>query len=1288
MQQKSGNKIINQWSDIRISDGTNQDDRVVAALQPDYFNVDELSFEELLAIGAEFSSKVNYFNLNNKPDGSFAELFSTDEAVIMAMILSVDLRKIEAIFLRHYSDSAAVLADYVFQQSRRFNFWLIKLEAASHSSGQNLAMKIVALIEDKLATELHNLGAIVSKFNSSDIEIDFSPFGEVWRLEKNGIHFNFPLAKIGDASNAIVLQEQLKMVFYAFFNATSYLKGITKIYLQESLGSQFHDPSTGLFMAFLKLYQRAQKKINKFTQRHLDFYYNDVLRVLPRMASPESIYLHFEVAAGARSVLISKDSEFTAGKDQALKEIIFRTDNDFWLNDAKVVSLHTLCLQRDPLLSPEYELGYVSRIKSNVPVLPAIDTDERELHSWPIFGAEKPGTTSKTAVDAKIGFAITSPLLLLNEGERKIEICIVLDDRVKADAALMTNMLSLANSEQEFIKLFGRVFSRYLFNNDTWLDDDLKTKIIDKADLILSKISSDEVHNLLSQNRLDLFFRFLKETFNIRLTGQEGWIDVIDYIMAPLVDDESGMEMGFRLLFSLGQDIGAITKYDSTIHGADFESSQPLIKCCINPQSNFYPYSIFHDLLLKQVIINVDVIGLKTLQAHNNHGQLDPSKPFLPFGPLPSTNSFFVVGAYEIAIKNIVDLSVAIEWTELPDDYLGFEGYYNGYESYYSNNSFKIDFSVLADGDWRPRDKALRQQQSLFNTVLEGGRVDSCKELNILDLKYTKIFNATASAEEFKYGLGAREGFFKISLVAPATAFGHRDYPPLLTKVLSENSKRKKQMPIPNPPYTPTINRISLNYRAQAVIDLATSNVQQEDCATKIFHIHPFGVERLSRVADDKHSFLLPQYGYEGNLFIGISAKSLSGPLTLFFHISQDMEEEVTAETRSINWFYLSSNRWKSLEKSAVISDSSDGFLTSGIVTLDIPKEINRNNSVMSDDVFWLRASITNDPLSFCSLYSVQAQAARLTRYIDDNKSTQASVSFSKKWQTMVSIPSVSKLIQVGKSLPGRPSESRQQLITRTSERLHHKNRASTPWDYERLILQQFPNVFKVKCFSNMTSNGIYPSPGHLLIVVVPFLHKDERKRMPKAMMNSAQLSHIRRFVQSIASPFAKIEVRNPAYEQVQVRCSVKFKSESLGGYYLNQLSKAISDYISPWENVVGYTVQFGWSIHQKDVESYIRSLDYIEYVTNFSMLHITEGNNGEYHLHDSAMTELNKGEAPHEAVIRRRYPWSLAIPTKSQFIETIQDSRPITAQITGIDELEIGGTFIINGNGDYGQEE
>ena len=45
-------RLMMEWTETRITDGLERADRSVAALQPDYFHVDEWLFSDLLAMPA------------------------------------------------------------------------------------------------------------------------------------------------------------------------------------------------------------------------------------------------------------------------------------------------------------------------------------------------------------------------------------------------------------------------------------------------------------------------------------------------------------------------------------------------------------------------------------------------------------------------------------------------------------------------------------------------------------------------------------------------------------------------------------------------------------------------------------------------------------------------------------------------------------------------------------------------------------------------------------------------------------------------------------------------------------------------------------------------------------------------------------------------------------------------------------------------------------------------------------------------------------------------------------
>jgi hypothetical protein len=1275
-----------EWKGIPVTDGMAQQDRQSAALLPDYFNIDELSFENLLAMGAELAASIKYFNLNNEVDGDWGELFRSDEAVVMASILSIDLALIESDYQRVSSSDPDKLPRFMLDMAAKINDWYTRLSACENSPGELLAHRIATIISEKLASELHKLYSIARHAGEQYDQKEYSGFAAVWGLGEPETGSAFLESATAELPDAADMKRYLSASFFAFSSSISHLKVTTGLLLQQSLDSGQHEPAIGLFMVFLKLYEKAQLKLNTFTPRYLDFYYQRVLKTGIREQVPESFYLSFETRPGIDNAGIYKNTEFSAGKDASLNDIIYCADEDLPISDARVESLATFYLQHEELVSPEFELGAVTRIKSDIPRLPPADTVADMVNDqvvpWSLFGAEHPAGVQATSTDASMGFSIASATLLLAQGVRKINIGIELEPVAHSEIDTLVSRLLRCHSQQVFRQQFGVLFARYLLSFNGCLSPLQKSDIMDKADLLLPKNSSREIASLLSLDWQGLFYKLFKKIFGIKLTAENGWLDVNDYVLLPYSEELHHQKNGLRISFSLGREVEPVTAYKPVVHGGQLGTELPVLQCLINPQANFQPYSIFQNLVIASLQIDVDVTGVKNMQAYNQHGQLDPSKPFQPFGPLPGSNAYLIFGNYELARKQLLELKIHLDWSGLPRDAGGFDEYYQAYETRYGNNAFKAAFSALADGRWMPDEPCATDCFNLFETEPSCSRVAANHVVAISRPEYFKPIDSGFPQSDYKYDLKAMKGFYRLSLTAPASAFGHGEYAQLLSKVMTANARLKKPKPVPHPPYTPTLNGISLDYKARATITPSLQSGERNSLSEAVIHMHPFGVDTVYPSVLDRTCFLMPQYTHEGNLFIGLSGTDVSGRLSLLFHLSQDSPRTTVDSKAALEWFYLASNRWEKMSAERILSDTTHGFLETGIVTLNIPPDISTGNTVMPGDYFWLRVSTSQAAASFCSSYSIYPHALKVSKKAGAGIALDQDFAQAKNWTPVHAIPGVGKIRQIDKAFGGRSRESESARKVRISERLHHKNRALLPRDYEQLVLERFPGIYKVKCFNSVSSKRTTIRPGHVLIVVVPDTETAAGKSCAHSMINIQQLERIKGFVKNLCPEFVNIEVRNPVYEYVQIRCTVKFADTMSEGVNLSRLDRQISDYICPWKQN-GYRARFGWSIRQQDIESYIRSLGYIEYVTNFSMLHITVDNDGRYHLFDTA-----KDEQDREAVIRPHYPWSLALPAEKHFIESIQSARSISPEVTGVDELAVGSTFIISGSSGNGEEE
>lgn len=1252
-----------------IKDGTSQDDRLTPVLAPGYIDVDEMRLEDLLAMSSDYAQLIRFFNLKNEPHGDWQPFFATDEAVIFSIILTRDLKQMASDFSRFMKEMAWGMGSgmgrnlYLYGEddwrripnyalAKKIDHWFTQLKQSASEAGRALNEKIWIEIEGKLRRELHLLKLFLEQYGEEVSSLFEQDFHRDW------FHFNTNVSVPSPSEKHEIIAQFLKINFYAFFNTLIALQDAARAALPLSLKSKTHHPSIGLYIAFAHLFKRAQEKLNRFPQRHLSFYYDEILKVRPRERVADSTYLVFRPTLEGRSVWIPAGTEFVAGKDDLNQDVIYAAENDLWVNDAKIAALQTLYFARDPLSSPENSMGFASAAKTNaIPIFEAPDEDIAPRW-WPVFGAPKTEAGQRQFKDARVGFALASPVLTLKEGEREIDLSI-----------------KMAYPARD---IFGEEGS------ESTLDEVLE------AILRKLKKASEDLSPPSRGEKQAFFFKVFRQMFQISLTTESGWLALDHYLPTCRLVDASMDKHILRLHMQLSSEMDAMTPYSAAVHGAGYDTDLPLMRVMINPASYLFPYSLLMRFIVKEVQVDVAVKEARDLVMHNQLGQVDPSGPFNPFGPLPAVGSYFIISNPELARKQVTQFEMDIEWGDLPLVAGGFETHYQAYPDAFDNTVFKARISTLRSGRWQPMAEDEQEELELFRSHScededqAGETIDKNQRLSCeTAVNFFRPMTGSIPDDGFAYTQDTKDGFFKFTLSGPELAFGHKTYPMLLTDVLTTNARLKHPKlfkAVPNTPYTPLINAISINYRATDTIRLARSHPNATtQIQGKMFHIHPFGLEALSPESH-RHIHLLPQCVSAGNLFIGLSATSLSGSLTLFFHMREDSTPETGTTPSVFEWSYLAENRWTALSKSQVVSDTTSGFLTSGIVTLKLPEGLRRNHTIMPSGLYWLRVSVDEKPEAFCSVYAIHTQAVKVRWQYKPGEASllehtlpAGTITSAKK-----SIPGIGTIHQMVDSFGGRPSEKSEHIKKRISERLKHKNRATNPWDYERLILERFPQIYKVKCFDNMVSE-IDPAkrnrPGHILIVVIS-RRGEGTTAVVDPVINGAVLKEVQSFVQGLASPFAKIAVRNPAYEQIQVRCTVKFIEDARAGYYADLLNRDISDYLSPWQET-GYRAGFGWCIRRYEVEAFIRDLSYVAFVTNFSMLHITAQGQRHYRLFDTA-----EGDTADEKVdeIRPLFPWSIPTPLKGHFIETMTKVGTIQPEVTGIDELEIGSTFIITG--------
>ncbi|MBS0423713.1 MAG: baseplate J/gp47 family protein [Proteobacteria bacterium] len=1263
------NRLTNSY--LHISDGRSQEKRLLPALEKDYFNVAELRFHTLLALAVEYAQVLKFYNLENREDGTWEHFFSLDETVVIATILAVDLDKLASGegYKSLVTDADRELIDTLraipakevgrhmiaaYSAVTMLDKWLQLLAHAKNSIGVELR-KVVESVIAGLKKDIDVLGDYLAGHLPHRLP------EEIFSRDLNALMSAVKETKLSRVNAVVDVSDPvpIRSSFYAFIKAIEMVQFSAEKLLSASLVSQDHEPATGLLIAFLQLFQKLHHKVNRFTLNYVDFYYDQVLKAQPRGFAPDHVYLVVAPSKKNHTVLIPKGTEFLAGQDENKRDIVYAAAEDVVVNDAAVSAIHTLFFKRDSLNFPENSL-YESVVLNDrvdevtrqlatggwlndVPVATADSPlDEESLESYPLFGAPKKSEDTMLVQHARIGFAVASKVLRLQEGRRTV--CIRMQFTGAQEMSLEQWIRNIAIAMQP------------------------------PGTRVVSSLQEQQA-----------FFKVFRDMFIVSLSAEDGWRELAEYLPSYSGVDPQQKKNSLAITFFLPEDFPAVVAYDRNIHGDGYETRLPVVRMIQNPRSYLYPYGILNKLELDRISIDVMVKGCRMLQLYNNIGQLSPLAPFTPFGPIPEVGSYFIAGCAEAAGKQLSDFKLEIQWGGLPAGIGGFKTYYQGYETF-GDTDFRVSTSVLANGKWLPENAKGMAAHSLFQIKagLDGGsEVNERSELFCAPvISYWSPDDYRSAATEFGYTPSTNKGFFKFTLVAPQQAFGHRDYPAVLANVLTFNAKQKHAKFLkkaPNLPYTPMITAISANYRASAHI---VPGKEEAGCSPavreKMMHLHPLGWEDVTMQADRAYH-LLPQYEYSGNLLIGLDGLAGGGVVTLYFHLRENSLPVEHAAVQEIQWFYLAQNRWLPLSTQEIIADSTQRFMKAGIVTLDIPADITQENTVLPAGLCWLRVSSEHDLGKYCSLYSIHTQALKASRYMQEDAVLSSAIRLPAGTVSRLrqSIPGIGGIRQIQSSFGGRLAEDRGHLRIRVSERLKHKQRALLPADYELLILEQFPQIYKVKCFPGMNPGFAAEqrfNPGHLLIAVVPYLYRNAISAH-KPLLSGHLLNDVKDFIGQYAPSFATVHVINPVYEVIQVRCTVKLKNPLLAGMYLARLNQAISDFLSPWNETIGYTRHFGWVVSKHDIESFIQNLDYADRVTNLSLLRIAPMGEGFYDFLDSA----DKPETVEVKDIIPVYPWSIVAPIQQHFIEIDDRYDVIEPQITGIGELEIGSTFIIS---------
>ncbi|MET0573574.1 MAG: hypothetical protein ABWZ79_19295 [Pedobacter agri] len=1048
---------------------------------------------------------------------------------------------------------------------------------------------------------------------------------------RNGTNRLNRLPKALDAS-FVAIDERNKAALYQFADRLSayvnyhYYDDVahqsnwkTVFNIDEIRDDGLTEPHLALFDAFLDLYAIAQQDLNQFTAKHLDYFYETVLDFEKKPALPDKVYLTIELAKHISQHVLKKKTEFKAGKNSDKKEQFYKLLSEFSFSQARVGSFKSI------LVDPTE--------KSNIWISPVANSGDgmggemiNQDGSW-----EACGTKQRTK--GNIGFAISSPLFRLAEGQRKIIIQI---NYATGNSIIPTltkaNFKALASAEKgweeisiDSVNLTGKSFQLVLVANES------VQKIIDyNPKLHVEPYSTTYPIIQIKLNSADGLYESLMfaplENIQIK-TDVKGVKNLLVQNSLGKLDASKPMEI-FGSIPTIGANfyIGSTEVFQHKL--SSLKLNFEFLNLPAMAFNNYYksyaePAKLFEFLPIVTVQ-NASLASSSDKKEPASQMQNESAKSVIDVQPVSKTLSANVsVGNLSTQMYSVIPKY----WQQQEIQKL--------FSNYVNNSSFKGEITFLDHRSWISLAPNTPQKVNLFGAGDSSAPIAQFNaDINIPN-ELAADYNTDAGAG---YDLNTERGFLKLRFTDGK--FGHADYQLAYSRAILNNIKEDlSSIELPNSPYTPLIHNLSLDYTAEAQIALTASAFSSGNQIHKLFHITPFGQAEVRPTPDEGSAYLLPKLQNEGELYIGLVDAIAPQNISLLFQVSEGSSNP-DYNKAIVKWSYLHDDTWKDFEDEAILREQTNGLLTTGIITLRIPAVVNSTSTLMPGGYSWLRASVEKDVLAVCDIISVTAQAAEAQfNSYDDVIPEKLSIEPGVISKLREPDAAVKKIAQPLGSFDGKPAEQGNDYYLRVSERLRHKGRAITFWDYERLILAQFADVYTVKCIGHTIFNGNVASynalsPGAVTIIAVPDISISNAPNPLQPKVSKNTLNEIENFVNQRKSSFAQVQVHNPVYEQIRLHFHVKLKDGYADNIYLPLLTKSIKSLLAPWINNSATQLEFGGKIEKSTLIYQLEKLSYVDYITCFKLYLIRPAG-----LEDISTKDLERAETATAASILTSFP-------------------------------------------------
>jgi hypothetical protein len=1112
-------------------------------LLPDFVGLDQRSLAELIAEMRTIARNIPYTDKDENNMGNWQQFLDGDILFFLVSVMEFSTDHFEH-QLKNKTEEE--LLQFLWKLIQTIDQWYRKSLLMSIES---LSFELENAIKNQLKKIIH-----LALFDEA------IPLHKLW---KETTHSYKP--------SALSVTKQIGI----FLNTIKYIQGkchsIFEVYEQKKEISQ---PHTALALSFLKLFGHIQKRFNKTTLDHVNYYYNQLLKQSKTTSQPERTQVFFHLAKEATEAFIPEKTLLQAGMEEDGEEILFETTERLEVSKTEICDLTTLYVAGNPLISPHNALGLVTGIYQDK-INSVLDLNAKNAPRS-LFGEDAfISNASQTSQKSEVGWAISGPIFLLKEGTRKLTIDFHIDKN------------SLSSFQEQIQQLSNESELEY----NAWIH------------------------------------RFFHKTFHVSFTSDGGWFAVTNFL-STLTETTSTYLL--TISFSLNVDDPSISSFQKEIHQGDYESPWPIIRIVLNNNNAYYPYSFLRDALINSIHTKVEVEELQEISVFNSSGQQDITQPFPLFGIQPGKAASCYIGHDEWRYKMLTSVNLELHWHQI--DYVNFKDIYQHYPEKITREKFLFDVATLSNRTWKKASRSMTQLP-LFHA--DGKLIHPITSIQIDD-EFTLDMVPDLEQHEMLELQSAKNGFFRLQITHPSFGFGHGIYESLVNKTVQEIAKnpkkaRKKNIQIPQLPFVPEAEKIKVSYSAEQDFILHDKDGRKTDkrFPFTFFHIHPFGLMPQATQKYTKSRRLLPYFEDKGYLYIGFKGLTPLEKLSIYIKKLNDY----SSSTHPIEWEYLHGESWKSVPSTFLQYDGTHNFQHSGFIHIQVPGYLEHHHPLFAQNLSWFRISTQNTTAPHLGkILCIQLNGVDAIRRPQKNQTQQTAIDkINSITSTYTSIPEILSVTQPFIPTGGVQKEKSQEFYTRVSERLFHKKRGITPSDFELLVLEAFPQVYQACCFPSTMFPQNVP-PGTIKLMVLPLIYEDTP--VGDRMLSSFVLQKIRTHLLKLGTGCKSLEVLNPNYETIRVSCAVQFQEEYEAGQALQLFKKAINRFIAPWiltHNEISKTKKNSHQIiHPSSLLSALLSLPEVKSISGLSLVQFHKSaEDGTYTFIDTAKTEALRPTKP-----------------------------------------------------------